>query len=299
LTVRGDSLVDAVVFRESTAVGIRLAHDGSVVHGAEIVLSAGVIGSPAILMRSGVGPPDVLEPLGVDVRLDLPVGRGMQDHPLVYVGLPLRAECAAGPEDRHTNCCVRYDSGVDAVPHDLMIVAMNQNVLAMEAADPRAGAGAIGVWVNRAFSEGRVEIDSVDSEVQPLVRENMLSEESDRARLRAGVALVAELLEHPSVHDVCAGDPWEANGELRSALHGGEAELDRFMLGVAADAQHGTSTCRMGQPGDPRAVVDPDCRVLGAARLSVIDASIFPFVPRANTNLAAIMAGELMADRFG
>ncbi|MER6815127.1 GMC oxidoreductase [Spirillospora sp. NPDC000708] len=64
------------------------------------------------------------------------------------------------------------------------------------------------------------------------------------------------------------------------------------------DAQHGTSTCRMGAAGDDSAVVDPSCRVRGFEGLRVVDASVFPSVPRANTNLASIMVGELMADRL-
>jgi choline dehydrogenase len=78
-----------------------------------------------------------------------------------------------------------------------------------------------------------------------------------------------------------------------------DAELDDHLLATAVDAQHGTSTCRMGAPGDAATVVDPSCRVLGVDGLRVVDASIFPSVPRANTNLATIMVGELMADRLG
>lgn len=74
--------------------------------------------------------------------------------------------------------------------------------------------------------------------------------------------------------------------------------LDEYLPANALDAQHATSTCRMGPPDDPSTVVDPSCRVHGFDGLRVIDASIFPDVPRANTNLATIMAGELMADRL-
>jgi choline dehydrogenase-like flavoprotein len=88
------------------------------------------------------------------------------------------------------------------------------------------------------------------------------------------------------------------NGRLLSILDD-DAQLDDHLLATAADAQHATSTCRMGDPASGDTVVDPDCRVLGVDGLRVVDASIFPSVPRANTNLAAIMAGELMADRLG
>ncbi len=77
-----------------------------------------------------------------------------------------------------------------------------------------------------------------------------------------------------------------------------DSELDDYLLATVSDVQHATSTCRMGATGSADTVVDPSCRVLGTDGLRVVDASIFPSVPRANTNLTAIMVGELMADRI-
>jgi choline dehydrogenase-like flavoprotein len=297
LEIRGDSLVDTVVFEGTRAVGVRLA-GGEVLRAEQVVLSAGVVASPAILLRSGIGPADALTRLGVEVRADLPVGQDMQDHPMSLIGLPLTPEHSAGPDDRHTNCCVRYDSGWPDLPNDMMLVALNQNALAMSSADVRAGAGAVGVFVNRVFSRGSIEITDLDPAAQPLVRENMLADERDLRRLRDGVRLLAELVDTDPIRDICDGDLWRVNRPLREALDGTDAHLDRYLRATAVDTQHGTSTCRMGSADDRTAVVDPSCRVLGVSGLRVIDASIFPFVPRANTNLTAIMTGEFMADRL-
>lgn len=297
LEIRGDTIVDTVVFEGTRAVGVRLA-SGEVLHGDEIVLSAGAIASPAILIRSGIGPADVLARLGVGVRAELPVGSGLQDHPMAVVGLPLTPEHSAGPDDRHTNCCVRYDSGTPGLTNDMMLVSLNQNLLVMSKADVRFGAGAIGVWVNRAFSHGRVEVTDLDPRSHPVVRENMLSDERDLQRLREGTRLLAGLVDTDAVRTICDGDPWRVNGQLRAALDGSDADLDRHLLATASDTQHGTSTCRMGAPGAATTVVDPECRVLGCDGLRVVDASIFPFVPRANTHLTAVMVGERMADRL-
>ncbi len=297
LEIRGDSLVDAVVLQGATAVGVRLA-DGTVLRGDEIVLSAGVIGSPTVLMRSGIGRPDVLRPLGIEVRQDLPVGEGMQDHPMRLVALPLKEHCWAGRHDRHTNCCVRYGSGQADLPNDMMLVALNQAVLAASAAETMPGAGALGIWLNHTFSRGSVRIVSADPRVQPAVRENMLADERDRARLREGTRLLAGLLDSPQVREVSAVDPWRVNAEFRGAVNGSDEDLDRDLLRTVTDTQHGTSTCRMGPVDAPHTVVDSSCRVLGIDRLSIVDASVFPSVPRANTNLITIMAGELMAARF-
>ncbi|WP_027944744.1 GMC family oxidoreductase [Amycolatopsis taiwanensis] len=297
LEIRGDALVDTVVFEGTRAVGVRLA-GGEVLRAEQVVLSAGVIASPAILLRSGIGPEAALGKLGVGVRVDVPVGQGLQDHPMNMIGLPLTPENSAEPDDRHTNCCVRYDSGRPDLPNDMMLVALNQNVLAMGNADVRAGAGGVGVWVNMVFSRGWIELTDLDPATQPMVHENMLSDERDLQRLREGARLLAGLVDTDPIRELCDGDPWRVNQALRAALDGTDADLDRHLLATAVDTQHGTSTCRMGSPDDPASVVDPECRVLGVDGLRVVDASIFPFVSRANTNLTAIMVGELMAGRL-
>ncbi|KRA24760.1 glucose-methanol-choline oxidoreductase [Microbacterium sp. Root61] len=296
LRIIADSIVDRVVFDGDRATGVVLANGDR--HSADqVVLAGGVIGSPSILMRSGIGPEAVLRRAGVAQRSELPVGQGMQDHPLILIHVPLRDGLKAGPEDRHTNCCVRYSSGDPGLENDMMLVSLNQNMLGMSAADAGAGAGAIGVWVNRVFSRGSVEIVSADPTVDPTVRENMLSDEagSDLARLRDGVRLLRDLADHPSFAEIVDGDLWAANTELREALAGGDRQLDAHLRETAGDTQHGTSTCRMGAEGDPDAVVDPRGAVYGTTGLMVADASVFPFVSTSNTHLVSVMTGERAA----
>ncbi len=138
-------------------------------------------------------------------------------------------------------------------------------------------------------------LTSADPEAQPEVRERMLSDERDLARLRDGVRALVDLARSPEAAVVIDGSVEAANERLFAVLDD-DAELGDHLLDTAMDAQHGTSTCRMGT--DDSAVVDPSCRVRGFEGLRVVDASIFPSVPRANTNLASIMVGEVMADRL-
>jgi choline dehydrogenase len=302
LTIRGDALVDRVLVADGRAVGVSVLTGGTLTseYADLVVLSAGAIHTPAILLRSGVGPAGDLRALGIEVLRDLPVGQGLQDHPVVFVGIPLNAESAVRtPDDRHTNVCVRYSSGDPAgQPNDMLVSSGNQNVLAMEFADMSFGAGAFGVWVNQVYSRGSVRLASSDPAVQPEVRERMLADPRDLARLRAGVRHVLELVRGDEVAPITAFSPDRLNADLLAVVDD-DAALDGHLLATAYDAQHATSTCAMGDPSAPGTVVDPDCRVLGLEGLRVVDASIFPTVPRANTNLAAIMAGELMADRLG
>lgn len=301
LTVRGDALVDRVLVEAGRAVGVRYLRAGAAVEERAdlVVLSAGAVHSPAVLLRSGIGPAGQLRALDVDVVADLPVGAGLQDHPMVGVAIPLTADAAIRtPDDRHTNVCVRYTSGLPgALPHDMMFVSLNQNLLSMETADVRFGAGAFGVWVNQAHSRGALTLTSTEPHAQPTVREAMLSDERDLARLREGVRALVQMARGDEVAAISDGPIDRVNGGLLSVLDD-DARLDGWLLAGAADAQHATSTCRMGDPAHPDTVVDPDCRVLGVDGLRVVDASILPSVPRANTNLTAIMAGELMADRL-
>ncbi|MFI5592377.1 GMC family oxidoreductase [Amycolatopsis sp. NPDC051758] len=300
LTIRGDALVDRVLFEGSRAVGVSVVAAGTVTTelADTVVLSAGAIHSPAILLRSGVGPAGQLRSLGVDVRADLPVGRGLQDHPIGMIQLPLTEGAAIKTnDDRHTNVCVRFTSGPGAPEGDLMFVSMNQSVLAMAFANTGAGAGAYGVWLNHNHSRGELTLTSADPNAQPLVHQRMLSDERDLPRLRHGVRALVELARGEDTAPIIGGSIERENAALFAVLDN-DSELDDHLLATVGDSQHGTSTCRMGDPGDAGTVVDPDCRVLGFDGLRVVDASIFPSVPRANTNLAAIMAGELMADRL-
>ncbi|MCK2035518.1 GMC family oxidoreductase [Microbacterium sp. SSW1-49] len=297
LAIRGEALVDRVVFEGERAVGVRLAN-GEVLSADLVILCAGATATPSILMRSGIGPARHLVEQRIAVRADLPVGEGMQDHPMVLVGIPLTPEATAGPWDRHTNCCIRYSSGMTSDPNDMMMVALNQNALAMASADPRAGAGAVGVFVNRTYSRGTLRLQSRDPETQPLLSFNMLDVALDVDRLAEGVRQLAGLVEHEAFAGITASDVWEANTALRAALDGPEDALRAYLRDTAVDTQHATSTCRMGDPTAATTVVDPEGRVLGIDGLRVADASIFPFVPRANTHLASVLVGEMLAARL-
>jgi choline dehydrogenase len=301
LTIAGDSLVDRIVLEGGRAVGVEVLQGGRsrIELAAEVVVCAGVIHSPGILMRSGIGPAAALGGLGIDVVADLPVGQGLQEHPTLQINLPLRAEAAIkSNRERHTNCCVRYDSDdPDGSSLDMMLISLNQAVLAMEVAETGEGAGALGVWLNQVHSRGSVALCSRDPHAQPVVKLGMLADERDRRRLRAGARLLAELADGDAARAACRVAASETTPSLWQALDDDEA-LDRYLFANVVDAQHGTSTARMGPADAATTVVDPECRVLGISGLRVADASIFPSCPRANTNLAAIAIGEKVADQL-
>ncbi len=298
LAVFGDAHVDRVLVERGRAVGVRARVGGAwrEVQARHVILSAGAVHSPTILLRSGVGPADELRALGIAVHADLPVGRSLQDHPSMFLPIILEPQARAPAGFRHTNVCVRYGSGLaGAGANDMMMFALNRfgdslgAHLRAEAEAPRTGL--IGVWVNQCLSTGNVRLASVDPLEEPVVELDLLDHPSDLLRMRDGVRRLQAIARSAAVADI--GAPGAA-----FPLGGSDAELDAFILRQAADSQHATSTCRMGAPDDPLAVVDPDCRVLGLEGLRVIDASVMPTVVRANTHLTTVMIAEHMAGRL-
>jgi choline dehydrogenase len=298
LKIRGDALVDRVEFRGTRASGVRAVIDGTAqtFEATEVILAAGAVHSPAILQRSGIGHAGHLRSVGVVPLVDLPAGESLQDHPAADVLVFLKKEHRVpNAEFRHTNVCVRYSSGMgDAEENDVLLIGTN-----LILANPAIGM--IGGFLNQCVSRGYLRISTADPEVDPEIHERMLSDERDLVRMRDMARRVFEIARQLAVQRIAdqvitlSTDPAFRLGIDDFAS---DAELDAWLMAETFDAQHIVGTCRMGLPGDDRTVVDADCRVLGTEGLRVVDASIMPSVPRANTHLTCVMIGELMADRL-
>ena len=219
-----------------------------------------------------------------------------QDHPAADLLLVIKEEHRVPTADfRHTNICARYSTGMfDTEENDMMLVAMN-------IINDNPALGLVGGWVNQCFSAGWLRITSSDPELDPEIEERMLSDERDLVRMRDMARRVFEIARQPAFQNVT--DQIVTLSEVvehRRPVDAfqTDAEIDAWLMASAFDAQHIVGTCRMGATDDVRSVVDADCRVYGTEGLRVIDASIVPGVPRANTHLTCVMIGELMADRL-
>lgn len=302
LEIRGDALVDRVLFdgRTATGVRVRLGTGGwQDIAAREVVLSAGAIHSPAILMRSGIGRGADLAALGIPVVAELAaVGRGFMDHPILRASLALRPEAAARSADaRHTNCCVTYSSGLaGGGERDMIMIGFNHRGLSEGGPSSQ---GAIGVALYDAFSRGEVRLASADPDANPVVEENMLDDARDRERMRDGVRRLATIVSHEAVTGIASRITFGDGGkDFAEAAGLPDDELDTLMLQEAWDIQHAAGTCRMGGGSDPLAVVDPDLRVRGLAGLRVADASVMPTDCRANLHFTCVMIGEMAARRM-
>jgi len=281
LVIRGRSHVDSLLFEPGsrTVRGVRLV-DGErclVERGGEVIVCCGAVHSPALLMRSGIGPAADLARLGINVVLDLPVGCGLQDHAMLMLPVQTRETARRSRDNRVTNCVLRYSSGLAGAGANDMILLPNNG-------SERVGHSWLIVQQEQVFSRGRLALRSRDPAVEPLVDESLLTDERDMVRMTDAVRRAAELLAHPALSGILTARP-----ELPAP-----AELPALVT----DTVHVCSTCRMGSPDDLATVVDPDCRVLGTRGLRVVDASIIPEVPRANLHLTVVMIAEHMAARM-
>ena len=263
----------------------------------EVLLCAGAIHSPAILQRSGIGPAALLARHGIPVIADRPVGENLLDHPLVGVLLHLRPDARADTLfHRHTNCCLRYSSGLAGTgANDMIMIAGNLAGSLQKGADPDTSQGRIVVSVYQSFSRGIVSIVTSDPAIDPAVEERMLSDERDLLRLRDGARRLRAICRHDAVTGIATRAEYgQTNRTIEDELD--DASLDDWLRAECSDAQHASGTCRMGDAADPATVVDPHCRVVGVTGLRVIDASVMPEVPRANTHLTTVAVAERMAD---
>ena len=179
LTIVGNAMVDRVEFRGSRAVAlhVRIGSDVCRIEAGEFILSAGAIHSPGILMRSGIGPASLLGGLDIPVCVDAPVGENLCDHPQLSVQLELKTSARAGSLDqRHTNCCVRYSSGLESSSaNDMIFIAFNL----LGASPEHLRYGYIWASVYQSFSRGQLRITSRHPEAHPEIRFRMLSDSRD------------------------------------------------------------------------------------------------------------------------
>ncbi len=298
LTIRGDAPVDRIAIADRRATGVVLA-GGEVIPAREVVLSAGAVHSPAILLRSGIGDPAALAALGIAPVHDLPgVGRNFMDHPVMRLAITLKPEYRPrGRDARHTNCCITWSSGLQGGSRrDMIMIAFNHRSFA-DGTEP--GPGALGIGVFDAQSRGTVTLASADPAADPVVEENMLSDGLDMARMELGMERAAPILAHPAMASIAE----RVTVGMTEMTLADWLALDRagrraVMLAECGDGQHPAGTCAMSAYEEKRGVVNPDARVKGLAGLRVADASIMPSDCRANLHFTCVMIGEAVAARM-
>ncbi|MBT3602082.1 MAG: mycofactocin system GMC family oxidoreductase MftG, partial [Candidatus Latescibacteria bacterium] len=296
LTIQADSLVHRILFEGQRAVGLRVEHDGKVsdIYGEKIVLCGGAIGSPHMLLRSGVGPADHLREMGISVVLDLPgVGKNLRDHPQVRVIVKEKDAFLLDGTEPRLQVGLRYTATGSHLRNDMFIHPGTSAT--EEGYDVSGDTKPFGFYVVAALylavGSGELKLASVDPHVQPVLDFNFLTEAFDRARLAECVRVIIHMLNDEVFKEIIDErlDPTDADLETDDAL-------DAWIQRRVATSHHVSSTCKMGLVSDGMAVVDGEGKVHGLEGLYVADASIMPDCIRANTNVTAMVIGERIAD---
>jgi len=294
LTIIPDADVTRCSIRHGRVLGVEaeVGGDRRFVTGGTYVLAAGALGSPVILMRSGVGPTAHLAECGVATNIDLPgVGSNLTDQPGVFMplaptpdlNLALARKEAAG-ELYVSRILIRAVSGPATEDWDLHLLPVAGSPL-FGGLPPGEYEAGVSAYVMKPVSRGRVRLRPDDPSGPAEIDPAMLSELQDLEAMRAGLRLIERFAESPSIAAIVRpGVPRVS--ELP------DSELRRRV----GCYWHPVGTCAAGADDDPEAVVDPWGRVRGLANLRIADASILPTAPAANTQLPVASVAEMLAE---
>ena len=281
------------MFENRRAVGVQVFR-GSVNHEQRaqrgVIVCAGAINSPALLLRSGVGPGRELRQLGIPVVAELPgVGQNFHDHPNVTLRFSSQAifpEDVSDPFRVQAGLFTRSRKGTDSVPPDLQLLTIHRKAIDSERKiDPKAKS----MWgimcvLGRPQSRGSVRLKDANPKTLPIIIPNYLERRVDLSALVSGIKIMRRIAgNHPGLDAMSRELAPGANATS-------DEELAKFVIKKLDTTWHPVGTCKMGN--DAMAVVDPHLRVQKVDGLHVADASIMPTIPNANTNAPTIMIGE-------
>ena len=293
LTVRSGVTAHRLIFDGNRAVGIEVESGGErfIVEGDEFICSGGAVGSPQLLLLSGVGPADHLQEMGIQVQHELPgVGQNLRDHPNVRIPIRVKEDFPLDPEAPRTQLALRYTASGSEDRNDMQI--LQSSFSSPMGGDPLEGEGIrFTCIIELAVGAGELKLASTDPYEQPILDYNYLEEEWDRERLREGVRLCLKLLDNDAYREIVEECISPTEEELSS-----DDALDQWLRRNVTTTQHISGTCKMGPATDGLAVVDQYCRVHGLQGLRVVDVSVLPDCIRANTNATTIMIAERVAD---
>jgi choline dehydrogenase-like flavoprotein len=305
LTVITEAMALRILFDDAgRASGVEIDHAGTVeeVHASrEVILAAGAYQSPQLLMLSGIGPAEALPLFGIEVRQDLPVGQGLQDHCMTLLNWTADYESlmtALTPENvellqtegrgplssniAEAGGFIRTRPGLDAPDCQFHCAPV---LFYQEGLGPATEHGvAFGPGVVKPSSRGSLTLRTPSPYVKPRIQHNYLTTEDDRATMLAGVRVALEIRAQDALKPFISGD------FIAPTPDASDEEIMRFIEDNTMTIYHPTSTCAIGP------VVDPRLKVHGVEGLRVVDASVMPSIVRGNTNAATIMIAEKAAD---
>lgn len=286
LTIQSEVLVDRVLFSDKRAIGIKLANSSKKISGDHIILAAGSYSSPAILIRSGIGPAKDLKALGIDVIEDLNgVGKNLVDHPflaLVFAVPPQKED-----DVPFFQTILTLKSSKASEDHDLQVIPGS---IYPSEQSPTGAMLMLFVSVVKPHSRGWLKLHSKNPSASPIIDLGYFTNPDDMPRMIEAISTARRLSKTPPLA-----------GLITAELSPGPkipdtgAKMKASVMEGVDTYHHPVGTCKMGLSTDKEAVVNWEGQVYGVKGLSVIDASIMPTIPAANTNLPTIMVAERCA----
>jgi choline dehydrogenase len=313
LTVRTRARVTGLQWEGTRCVGVTYRRDGAsqrVSADAEVIVSAGAINSPQLLMLSGVGPADDLAEFDIDPVVDLPgVGRNLQDHPVAFLCQVCTQPVSLAAAESATNLAKYLAGGTgmltsnvgeaggfihsgedDGAIPDIQFHFAPAYFIEHGRVEPPGHGFTIGPTLVMPHSRGYIALRSADPFDAPTVEPRYLADERDGTRLVRGLEIARRIAAAP------AFDRYRGAEYLPGRRADDPAALLGYIRRSLETLYHPAGTCKMATADDPEAVVDPELRVHGTEGLRVVDASIMPTLVNANTHAPTTMIAERAAD---
>jgi choline dehydrogenase len=294
LEIRGGATVVRVIVERDRAVGVEVltATGSEILRARRVTISAGAIHTPGVLVRSGIGERGDLEKLRVECVADLPgVGAKLIDHPGAGI-YAVPKPGAQGASDPNHQTMVRYTATGSSEPNDMQLFLFGRIALKGTKLEKIIGEQTYlaSASLVRPRSVGRLHVATLDPNVAPQVELNFCSDPEDLRRLVEGFRLSWRALHTAPLSERVASIPFWTEDVVESDA------LDGALRAAIGTSYHPVATAPMGSARDERAVVDQRCCVHGIENLRVVDASVMPTIPRANTNVPCMMIAERVAD---
>ncbi len=294
LTIVGDSACHRLEIRSGRVNAVVVARrDGPVrIEVGRVIVAAGTYGSPAILLRSGIGDPSELRAAGIAPIHELPgVGRNLHDHPRVSLSFAGSRELEEMTAAFARDHWMPEEQTIAKARSSQCTRAFDLHIYPVGGRDLTGWRWTLEVACLTPASRGTLRITSADVELPPIIDHRYLSDpkDEDLRVLTDGVALAHEIAAKPALSRL-VGSEISLGGSIPT-----RAETEAFVRSNCLHYFHPVGTCRMGRASDRFAVVDSRGRIHGLDNAYVADASIMPVIPRANTNLPALVVGERIA----
>jgi choline dehydrogenase len=302
LTVRGCVFVRRVLFQDKKAVGVEVESGGEIfnVEAERVVLSAGAIKSPHLLMLSGIGQKEQLEQFGIPLVHELPgVGENLFNHLAAQITFKVKDGMTLVTGVETARYSLHYTSSGSSEVNDMLLRTTpvvderpervpGVRTQPLNGDVPADRVARISCTLGLPDGAGYVRLASADPTVQPTFNYRYLHHPNDKRRVREGIRMAIEFLESEAYNDVA-----DYRIQPTDDIVNDDDALDLYIRKTVGTARHVSGTCKMGSDSDPMAVVDQYCNVKGVQGLSVVDASIMPRVPRSGgCHATVLMIGE-------